>query len=320
MWKSDVSQAYQRMPMHKHWQMKQIHTIKGERHVDCCNNFGGKGGYSIWSTFMSLVMWISWNILLIHFFVYVDDNFGFECAEALMFHARLSCRLPSQQACLLDLWDDIGLPYEDRKQEFGPMLHIIGFVVDPNAMTVTIPDDARANSCLPFWTLLISPTPTTIAHFMNSKPLLVMQIGPSMCSSRSPRPLYTVQQNSRQNESKCPHLPKFRHHSRINLAFRLHFSCAPVPIFSATPWDPVEARSAGLHQLEVFTDASSIALAYYFPALGLAYHAHLPPNPQLTPFFGMRLSPSALLSTMRQTFGHVTSPQNSIGCWLVPTT
>lgn len=29
----------------------------------------GKGGYGIWSTFMSLVVWISWNILLIHFFV-----------------------------------------------------------------------------------------------------------------------------------------------------------------------------------------------------------------------------------------------------------
>jgi len=38
MWKSDVSQAYRRMPMHKRWQMKQIHTIKGERYVDCCNN------------------------------------------------------------------------------------------------------------------------------------------------------------------------------------------------------------------------------------------------------------------------------------------
>jgi hypothetical protein len=91
---------------------------------------------------MSLVVWIASNILLIHFFVYVDDNFGFERAEALVFHARLSRRLPSQQVRLLDLWDDIGLPYEDRKQEFGPTLCIIGFIMDPNTMTVSIPDGA----------------------------------------------------------------------------------------------------------------------------------------------------------------------------------
>lgn len=122
--------------------MKQIHTIEDERHVNCCNNFGSKGGYGIWSTFMSLFMWIRWNILLIHFFVYVDENFSFKHAEALMFHTHLGHKLPSQQAHLLNLWDNIGLPYEDKKQEFGPTLHIIGFVVDPNAMTMTIPDNA----------------------------------------------------------------------------------------------------------------------------------------------------------------------------------
>ena len=35
MWKSDVSLAYHRMPIQKHWQMKQIHTIEGEHHVNC---------------------------------------------------------------------------------------------------------------------------------------------------------------------------------------------------------------------------------------------------------------------------------------------
>ena len=69
--------------------MKQIHTIEGERHVDCCNNFGGKGSYRIWSVFMSLIAWIGWHIMTIRFFVYVDDNFSFECAEAYVFHAQL---------------------------------------------------------------------------------------------------------------------------------------------------------------------------------------------------------------------------------------
>ena len=37
-----------------------------------------------------------------------------------------------------ELWDEIGLPYEDQKQESGDTLRIIGFDIDPNAMSVTI--------------------------------------------------------------------------------------------------------------------------------------------------------------------------------------
>jgi hypothetical protein len=75
--------------------------------------------------------------------MYVDDNFGLECAEAHMFHAHSGHQLPAQQACLLDLWDDIGLLYDNGKQESRPSLHIIGFDVDPNAITISIPNDAH---------------------------------------------------------------------------------------------------------------------------------------------------------------------------------
>ena len=62
-------------------------------------------------------------------------------------------------------------------------------------------------------------------------------------------------------------------------------SAPPVWIFSATSWGPIEAWSAGLHQLEVFTDTSPIALAYYFPSLNFAYYAPLPSNPPTNPIF-----------------------------------
>jgi hypothetical protein len=63
MWKLDVSQAYHWMPMHKHWQMKQIHTIDSRQHVNCCNNFGSKGGYGIWQNMISsgTVVWRTMN-------------------------------------------------------------------------------------------------------------------------------------------------------------------------------------------------------------------------------------------------------------------
>ena len=206
MWKSDVSQAYRRMPMHKRWQMKQIHTINGERHVDRCNNFSGKGGYGIWSAFMCLVVWIGWYISLVRFYVYVDDNFGFERAEAHIFHACLNRRLPLQQARLLDLWDDIGLPYKDKKQEWGDTLRIIGFDVDPNAMTVAIPDEARKNSS---------------SALQNSSTLSELIAGTHSGSSRALLDMPTVSSTSIPSADpvfvtytpKCPEKPKPMHTS-----------------------------------------------------------------------------------------------------------
>lgn len=280
MWKSDVSQAYCRMPIHKRWQMKQIHTINGERHVDRCNNFGGKGGYGIWSAFMSLVVWIGWYIMMIRFFVYVDDNFGFERAEAHTFHARLNRRLPLQQARLLDLWDDIGLPYEDRKQEWGPTLRVIGFDIDPNAMTVTIPDDARErflSRISEFINIVGTDRRHTLREFQSLTGYAnwvfnVYPLGrPGLCNMYA-KLTGKTKANARiyLNSSIIQELQW--------LAQYIHLA-PPVRIFSSTSWDPSDARTAGICQLDVFTDTSSVALAYYFPSLKLAYHAPLPSNP-----------------------------------------
>src|ERR1700683_73383 len=71
------------------------------------------------------------------------------------------------------------------------------------------------------------------------------------------------------------------------LCWLLHYIeiAPPIHIFSAISWDFVKARSAGLCQLEVFTNVSSIALAYYFTSLQLAYHAPLSPNSSLNTIF-----------------------------------
>jgi hypothetical protein len=79
-WKSDVSQAYRRLPMHILWQVKQIMTIDGQRHVDRCNNFGNRGAGRIWTSFMGLVTWIA-NDLGIDSKVYIDDTFGADLAS-----------------------------------------------------------------------------------------------------------------------------------------------------------------------------------------------------------------------------------------------
>ncbi len=51
LWKSDVSQAYRRIPVSPFWQIRQIVTIDGHRHVDRCNPFGGRGSLRLWLVF-----------------------------------------------------------------------------------------------------------------------------------------------------------------------------------------------------------------------------------------------------------------------------
>ncbi|KIK90825.1 hypothetical protein PAXRUDRAFT_662357 [Paxillus rubicundulus Ve08.2h10] len=53
LFKSDVSAAFRRMPVHPLWQLKQVVTVDGNRHVDRNVNFGNSGSPKIWVSFMS---------------------------------------------------------------------------------------------------------------------------------------------------------------------------------------------------------------------------------------------------------------------------
>ena len=77
--KSDVSAAYRRLPLHPLWQIKQIVTIDGIRHVDRCTSFGGRGSCRDYTSFMGLVLWIAIFIKLLEDLLgYIDDNFSFD--------------------------------------------------------------------------------------------------------------------------------------------------------------------------------------------------------------------------------------------------
>lgn len=142
--KSDVSAAYRRMPMHPLWQIKQIITIDGLRQVDRNNNFGNRGAQRIWATFMALVVWIANNIWkLKRIKVYTDDSFSFEELTRTKFYDPYGEFFPESQTLLLELFDELGVPHDRPKQEFGMKLTIIGFEVDPNAMTFTMSETAR---------------------------------------------------------------------------------------------------------------------------------------------------------------------------------
>jgi hypothetical protein len=144
MFKSDVSAAYRRLPLHPLWQIKQIVTVDGVRHVDRCTEFGGRGSCRDYTAFMGLVLWIAVCVKSISdLFGYIDDAFSFDEEGSVLWYEPYQCYYPSKQAKLLKLWDEIGLPHDRLKQEYAPVLRVIGFMVDPARMRVSMDDDDR---------------------------------------------------------------------------------------------------------------------------------------------------------------------------------
>ncbi|KZS92196.1 hypothetical protein SISNIDRAFT_401667, partial [Sistotremastrum niveocremeum HHB9708] len=104
---------------------------------------------------MSLVLWIATNVKgILDILAYIDDSFGWDFAHCLEFYAPYNKHYPSRQVQLLKLWDELGIPHEERKQLYGSTLPIIGFNVDIDNMSVAMVPDSK--------TLLVS----TIRNFV----------------------------------------------------------------------------------------------------------------------------------------------------------
>jgi hypothetical protein len=130
--------------MHPLWQIKQVITVPPDRHVDRCNQFGGGAAGRIWWSFIAPVLWIAIHVKSIpDVFGYVDDEFSWEFASNVSWYTPYNKFMPTKQVKLLELWDELGIPHEERKQVFGSPLTIIGFDVDPNRMTITMPQQSR---------------------------------------------------------------------------------------------------------------------------------------------------------------------------------
>ncbi|RDX48893.1 hypothetical protein OH76DRAFT_1333136, partial [Lentinus brumalis] len=73
---------------------------------------------------------------------YVDDDFGVSLRNDVLWYAPANRLLPRDQARLLCLWDELGVPHADPKQLFGPSLPVLGIEVNVDNMTATLPSDA----------------------------------------------------------------------------------------------------------------------------------------------------------------------------------
>ena len=155
LWKSDIADAYRLLPMSPFWQIKQINTIDGQRYVDRHMAFGSSASAGIFISFNSLVAWIAKNEIGIPYLAdYMDDSSGCNLLGDTQLYEPYGVEMPRDQFRLLKLWDAIGIPHKPHKQVSGSPLTIIGIKADPNAMTLTLPDDAKQRLIaeLRFWT------------------------------------------------------------------------------------------------------------------------------------------------------------------------
>ncbi|KAF8953265.1 hypothetical protein BDZ97DRAFT_1873249 [Flammula alnicola] len=144
LFKCDVSEAYRTMPMSPAFQVWQIVRAFTKLFIDHVNNFGGRGSGGIWGSFFALVLWIAcWIKGISDLLAYVDDVFSYELAINVLWYEPYQRFMPAKQTRLLQLWDELGIPHKDEKQQSGRALKIIGFEVDANAMSVTMPNQSR---------------------------------------------------------------------------------------------------------------------------------------------------------------------------------
>jgi len=270
MWKSDVAEAYRMCPMHPLWQIKQAVRVDGNYYIDRANCFGSSASFAIFVSVNSLVAWIAKKKRGISASItYVDDSSGPATAGDVLYYEPYESLLPSPQVILLRLWDELGIPHKNKKQIHGSSLPIIGIVVDPNALTFTLPDVARDRLVLELETWVSDKSSRfrlrrwqKLAGWVN----WALNVYPDL------RPCL--------NAFYCKMAGKTRPalYVRINNDVRADFRWAldtlkllpPVRLLHSLSWTPAEAS------LAVYCDACPKGMGFWFPATNTAHYAEVP--------------------------------------------
>jgi hypothetical protein len=281
MHKSDVQGAYRNIPMAPLWQIKQAVALGDRKHIDGCNCFGCRGSYYVYLAFISLVCWIAEHVKGIqHLKCYIDDNCSFARLGDVRYYPPYKRYFPTDQTKLLELWDEIGLPHEERKQIYSPVIPFIGFDVNPNAMTISINDDRKCDllnkvrdfakagkrRSLKDFQSLAGHVNWSLAVFPLLKPAL-SAVYAKMAGKSLPMASIRVN-NAVRNE-----LLWFAKHADDSDGIFLLKSIA---------WDPtVDTSNADI----CFTDASPDGIAFWFPEFKLGFQCQIPSYADQCPIF-----------------------------------
>ena len=137
LFKSNVTSAFLNLPAHPIWQLNQVFKVNGSLHIIHHLVFSNHASPHCWCVVSGLICWIGIHKYSIkRLYVYMDDFFGWDFTDNLsLFHEQLCSNWLVQ---LLRLWKLIACPFNDKKQEHGSILKIIGFYVDINQGSIIL--------------------------------------------------------------------------------------------------------------------------------------------------------------------------------------
>ena len=93
----------------------------------------------------ALVTWVVKHKFLVEDLIYVDDSFGVEDEGEVLWYAPYACELPKQQAKLLMLWDELGIPHKQEKQIHGKKFMVLGIDVDVEELSFMLTEEAHVH-------------------------------------------------------------------------------------------------------------------------------------------------------------------------------
>ncbi|KAJ7171674.1 hypothetical protein C8R43DRAFT_1085008 [Mycena crocata] len=295
-WKSDVSEAFRLTSVHKLMQIKQIATSNlptkleactgtsngpVQRNVDWCSTFGNCGSPRIWASVMGLVIWIALFVKrLSDIFCYVDDTYGWELKENLTYYPPYKKQLPTKQAQLLFLWDFLCIPHKEKKQLHGTSLPIIGFEVDPNAMTVKLPPESKADLERSVQEFIDTPSRRRTLHefqcltgWMNWSFNTYFLLRPSLSN------IY-----DKMADKSLPHAGIYINSAiKSDLRWFLEHlrASSGVLLFDSLDWNPITEMD-----LTVYCDASlRLGMGFWIPELLLGFYSPVPGDPPANTIF-----------------------------------
>ena len=90
--------------------------------------------------------WIAEHVKEIkHLKCYINDNCSFTCLGDVKYYPPYKHYFLTDQIKLLQLWDEIGLPHDERKQIYRLVIPFIGFDIDLNVTTFSINDEHKSD-------------------------------------------------------------------------------------------------------------------------------------------------------------------------------
>jgi hypothetical protein len=294
-WKSDVAEAFRLLPMHPLAAIKQVVTsnipTKAEvaagqsnsplqRNVDWGATFGNRGSPRLWASVMGLVIWVALFIkLLVDIFCYVDDAFGWELETNFIFYAPYQKRMPAKQAQLLLLWDFLGIPHKEKKQLHGTSLTVIGFQIDANTMTITLPPDSKAE--LEQWVEEFIDTPSrrrklrefqALAGWMNWSFNMYMLLRPALSN------IYAKIGDMEQQHASIYLNNAIKDDLRWFLNHLRH--SGGTALLESLDWDPHTETHA-----TIYCDASLKGMGFWLPERLLGFYSPVPSEPPADTIF-----------------------------------